>query len=237
MKKGKEWARKEERGSMRWERDGTSLAIQWKDSRPVTMLTTIDSANEYVMVKRKIKSNSTWSTKDIKQPKVIDRYNKNMNAVDRSDQMLAKNNGLRKCVRWWKTLFFHMIDIAVVNGYILFQIHRASNPGEEALKRPQKLSVTEFREELIRNLAGLDEFGNPPTRRVTAVCEPGQFETLHMPQFSATKRNCKVCYASSKKELKVFSFCSAPQCQFYLHCTADKNCFQIWHSDDYAFRK
>ena len=63
----------EERGSMRWERDGTSLAIRWKDSRPATMLTTIDSANKYVMVKSKIKSGSTWSAKDIKQPKTIDK--------------------------------------------------------------------------------------------------------------------------------------------------------------------
>lgn len=58
---------------MRWERDGTSLAIRWKDSRPATMLTTIASANKYVMVKSKIKSGSTWSAKDIKQPKTIDK--------------------------------------------------------------------------------------------------------------------------------------------------------------------
>ena len=47
-----------------------------------------------------------------------------------------------------------------------------------------------------------------------------------MPQFSTTKRNCKLCYAREKKDLKVFSFCSAQQCNVYLHCTAERNCFK-----------
>jgi len=37
-----------------------------------------------------------------------------MNGVDKSDQLLAKYNLLRKCVKWWKTLFFHMVDMVVV---------------------------------------------------------------------------------------------------------------------------
>ena len=35
-----------------------------------------------------------------------------MNGVDRSDQLIGTNNVMRKCLRWWKTLFFHLIDIA-----------------------------------------------------------------------------------------------------------------------------
>ena len=46
------------------------------------------------------------------QPQAFATYNKYMNAADRSDQILATNNVLRKCKRWWKTLFFHLIDTA-----------------------------------------------------------------------------------------------------------------------------
>ena len=42
---------------------------------------------------------------------------------------MAKYNLLRKCVRWWKTLFFHMVDMGIVNGFILFQ---ASFPKPES---------------------------------------------------------------------------------------------------------
>ena len=38
---------------MRWECGGICLAQQRKDNRPVTTLTSIESANEYVMVSKK----------------------------------------------------------------------------------------------------------------------------------------------------------------------------------------
>lgn len=232
MKKGKEWAKREQRGNMRWQRDGVCLAQQWKDNKPVTILSSIADANEWVMVERKEKENNRWQTIRVKQPKVIENYNQYMNGVDRSDQLLAKNNAIRKCMRWWKILLFHMVDIAVVNSYILFQIHRAEYPENELLKRPQRYSLAEFREELVRQLAGLEEFGNPPVS-APPKRQPGEFETIHLPEFTKTKRNCKVCYTLHKKELKVLSRCSAPQCQVYLHCTADKNCFSTWHSKEY----
>ena len=59
-----------------------------------------------------------------------------MKGVDKSDQLLAKYNLLRKCIRWWKTLFFHMVDMAVVNGFILFQAHSARYKTIDSLKRP-----------------------------------------------------------------------------------------------------
>jgi len=156
-----------------------------------------------------------------------------MNAVDRSDQILSKNCALRKCMRWWKTLFFHMIDIAIVNSYILFQLHRAEHPDNEALKRPHKFAIAEYREELVRDLAGFNEYGPPPVSK-PPTREPGEFVTVHIPKFADTKRNCKVCYTVAKEEMKVRSCCSAPQCNnVYLHCTRDKNCFEIWHSKDY----
>ena len=50
-----------------------------------------------------------------KKPYVIERYNAYMNAVGKSDQIFSKCNILRNCVKWWKRLFFHMIDVSIVN--------------------------------------------------------------------------------------------------------------------------
>ena len=72
----------------------------------------------YYIWERKIKVNQQFEKGKVKKPYIIERYNCYMNAVDRSDQMLGKYNLLQKCLRWWKTLFFRMVDIFVVNFFI-----------------------------------------------------------------------------------------------------------------------
>ena len=70
------------------------------------------------------------------QPKVIVNYNKFINGVDWSDQILTTNSVLRKSMKWWKNLLYHLIDMAVVNGFILFKEHHAQFPDNDALKMP-----------------------------------------------------------------------------------------------------
>lgn len=101
MKNGSQWSKAAnvERGSMRWERDPPVLALQWLDNKVVSMLRTIENANDSVQVKQKKKTAGVWSAQVVRQLKAIATYNKYMNAVDRSDQILATNNVLHKCMR------------------------------------------------------------------------------------------------------------------------------------------
>ena len=194
------------------------------------MLTTIDNANDYNQVTRKVKTNNAWRENIVQQPSAIKRYNMFMNAVDRSDQILATHNVLRKCMRWWKTLFFHAIDIAVVNSFILFKEHQAQHPEIQALHRPNRYALVDYREELVRQLCKFPEYDVPPTAATQAnpPPQPGQFQTVHMPVYSQdTKRNCVVCYKQGRGQKQVYSYCSAPQCGKYLHITKERNCFEV----------
>ena len=47
-----------------------------------------------------------------------------MNGVDRLGQILTTNSVLRKSMKWWKTMVYHLINMAVVNGFILFKEHQ-----------------------------------------------------------------------------------------------------------------
>ena len=161
LKNGKQWAKKLERGSMRWERDNPCLALQWIDNKVVSVLTTIDNANDKVSVIRKSKVANVWKEIIVQQPEAINRYNKYRNGVDCSDQVLG-TNVMRKCLRWWKTMFFHLIDIAVVNGFILFKEHQANHPDDEALRRSQDYSISHFRAEIIRQICNFSEYGLQP---------------------------------------------------------------------------
>ena len=46
MKGGQVWGRKIQKGDMRWEWNGSLLALQWKDNKIVTILSSIDVAHE-----------------------------------------------------------------------------------------------------------------------------------------------------------------------------------------------
>ena len=155
-----------------------------------------------------------------------------MNAVDRSDQILTAFSTQRKCVRWWKTLFFHLIDIAVVNSFILFQAHRAEHTG---IQRPAGYSQCDFRDEIVRNICGFSEYDDPPTHHPgKQKAPPSEFETKHVPLFSEQKKNCVVCYKQEKAERKVYSYCAAPQCEGkHMHVTKERNCFHVFHTKEY----
>ena len=220
------------------------MAIQWLDNKVVSLLSTIDNANVKIQATRKCKGDQGgWIAKDVPQPRVISHYNSYMNAVDRSDQILATHNVLRKCVRWWKTLFFHLIDMTIVNSFILFQEHHRNFPDEPALKRTRDYSLFHFRAEIVRQLCGLPEYGLPPVSRASKPAPPppppdhSPFVTEHIPVLGEERRNCVVCWKREKKQLRVQTYCKAPQCNKYMHIANDKKCFEFFHSPDYPYER
>ena len=144
----------------------------------------------------------------------------------------------RKCSRWWKTLFYHLIDIAVVNSFILFREHQQKNPDNPALKRISEYSQGDFREEIIRGICGFPDYYDPPASTSGRPSRPdtqaSQFVTEHIPVQAEHRRNCVVCYKEGRGEVKVQTYCSAPQCEGkYMHVAKQRNCFAVFHSAEY----
>ncbi len=123
-------------------------------------MSSIHGADDWDQVQRKEKDKSKkWSEITIDRPQVVTKYNENMGGVDLFDQFIAKYSVLKKVNRWWVTLFFHVIDLASVNSYILFKEWSAQNPNNPDLKSNAKYGQLEFREELVEQLA---ELAQPP---------------------------------------------------------------------------
>ena len=79
-------------------------------------------------------------------------FNAHMGGVDKSDQLTSKYNSLRKTNKWRKTLFYHFLDIARVNAFILFENFRKKHRYVPELQRPNRYGQLDFTEELIRQL-------------------------------------------------------------------------------------
>jgi hypothetical protein len=228
----KEWARTVEFGDMRWERLSNILTLQWLDHQPISILTTIDSANEVALLHRKVKRDNKLEKIDVNVPKVIQKYNQCINKVHRYDHTVMSNNLLQKCYKWWKTLLFHLIDMSVINSFILFQEQRRNNPDNNGLERGEKYhSIVEFREALVRQICGLADYDVPPS--YVSVKPVHEYETIHIPKVANVRRVCRLCYKAGRGQLKVSTYCSAPQCQNFLHIQSDKNCFEVWHTKEY----
>ena len=66
-----------------------------------------------------INRRSTDSTKE--KPLVVHEYNHYMLGVDKFDQLMAYYSLLHKSIKWWRKLFFWMLEVVVVNAYIIYQ--------------------------------------------------------------------------------------------------------------------
>ena len=85
------------------------MALQWKDKRVITLLSTSGSCN--------IVEVRTHRGQQKQKPAVVQLYNNHMLGVD---QLASYYAFLRKSVKWWRKVMFWLLEVSVINKYIVF---------------------------------------------------------------------------------------------------------------------
>ena len=193
------------------------MVIAWRaksKKSPVIMISSACSAGMTEVRNRK--------GEHVHKPVAVDTYNQSMNGVDRNDQHCTYYLFLWKTLKWWRKLFFYLLECATVNSYILYK--------EVCLQvgtRP--LTALEFRRSVIEDLVQehLEQSDSRPS-----IGQPRLGPTpirlnqkLHLLDQRSTYRNCVVC--SGQIRHTTGYYCETCPEQPALHPTT---CFERYHT-------
>ena len=152
-----------------------------------------------------------------------------MGGVDKSDQLLPYYGFSHRTVKWWRRALFHLIDLAVVNSYIMYsEMHHTS----------RRLTHEQFRIELAKGLllsaavdltddmprtSGLAARSLPPAARLTERHFPTR---LADSESHKRQSNCIVCSGKKGRGRKTTTYmckqCHLPMCVV--------PCFELYHT-------
>jgi hypothetical protein len=76
-------------------------------------------------------------------PKAVYEYNANRSGVDNFNKLLVNYRNLHKQNKWWKTIFAEILDVCIINAYIIYKAY------------DNKIKHKEFRRTLVECFASL----------------------------------------------------------------------------------
>jgi len=204
------------RGDIRVRTRGDLTAVVWKDKRDVCLLTNIhDPPTE---------SNYRDEHGNAIKPAIVADYNRHMRHVDNSDRLANSYTASRQTWKWTKKLFFYLLDLAIVNSYILL----SSCGGKKISHRDFRLTI--IREMLARS-GQVPRQSMPVGRQAPASTNIGRLDTHHNKQWpgrNPKQRCCRMCSARGVTQTVLFK---CVKCDMAL--CVDRSCFEDYHTKNH----
>ncbi|XP_055880182.1 uncharacterized protein LOC106054232 [Biomphalaria glabrata] len=167
LKNIREFQQRSERGSMRWVRRGNlafvqwkdtevTMFIQWKDTQVTSLITTMHKpANEETVCTRQVNVDGQQEKVELRQPVAVKDFLQYFGDKDRSEDVIEKITHLMRKMKFWKTVLYHLIEVARSNSFVMFQLFRSleENKNVDKLARSRDYKEIDFTIELVQELA------------------------------------------------------------------------------------
>ncbi|CAK1591024.1 unnamed protein product [Parnassius mnemosyne] len=225
-----------ERGEHDYRVSDTNVTVmKWKDKRVVHLLSNYHDPQNVSTVIRKERNGDS---NQIACPEVVKDYNANMNFVDKFDQLKSCYAIERKSRKWWHRIFFHFLDCALVNSFVIYKnLQKLDHMGLS------RLTMKEFRRSVYQSIlapafvnkrsygSNISSPAHSPIpvlikRHKSTVPQEIHLESSrHQPQQGTSRRCCK-CSIKSQPVRTVWecSMCKVPLC-----LRKGKTCFADFH--------
>ena len=161
------------------------MCLAWRNKTkkvPVIMVSTACSAQITSVTSRNGRSED--------KPLVVHTYNTNMNGVDVMDQYTVSYPFVRKTLKWWRKVFFWLLDVSVTNSYALYC---------DTVSRP--MAHIRFRRSIVESYAAQYLSSIPPRQvsrpRKRPHSESGDPERLNSRLHLLGKRGPRECVVCS----------------------------------------
>ena len=144
--------RKMKKGEMKiMSNQGILMGVKYQDRKPVLLMSTVEDATMVDTGK------TDWDTgESVTKPRVVTAYNKWMGGVDRADQLLSYTPFKVKTLKWWKRIFFHLINITLSNSFVLYKDHTADR---------RLMTMRQFRKSIVHDMVRDADAAQVPSLR------------------------------------------------------------------------
>lgn len=160
-----------QRGESVWrqKKDSPLVVISWKDKKPVNFISTCTDPEKMTTVKRWIDGEE----KEVPCPDVVPLYIKRMRGVDVFAQRQSYNKIGRRSRKWFYSLLWYLVDIAIHNAFILYQQkHHKQHYDEKAFRK-------ELMQLLVANFCGRTKSFSAPKRPRDALHQIVRYDVAH----------------------------------------------------------
>lgn len=217
--------------------ESTSLCVvSWKDNKVVTLASTFTGIQPIQTTTRYDRKKNRRVT--INCPNIIKEYNKHMGGVDLIDSFIGRHKITMKSKKWYMRIFFHLIDITVVNSWILYR--KVCKLNGEVPK-----TLPDYRIELAESLCRCDSSIslNSSSRNQQLLDQkikkcsaspipPRDVRTdlvQHFPIYNDKKTN-KSQNRCKNGSCKYFTDLKCMKCNVFLCLNKNRNCFLEFHT-------
>lgn len=213
--------------------DGIAV-VKWMDNKPIHVISSYCGVKPIDEVKR-------WSAAEkrfigIRRPFIIKEYNQYMGGIDLNDFLVALYRTAIGTRRYYMRIFFHFLDVTVVNCWLLYRRHQKQRGESHYMK------LLEFRTKIAKSLLlygkkVLKHRGRPtkiskqsPKRVARRVTVPGPSaevrydDIAHWP-IEDRRTRCRLCNDRHR-----FTFFKCSKCDVPLCLRKGRNCFYDFHA-------